>query len=811
MTTVPVNDNSSIKPAHFPEPNSSSQSKRDYYCSFAKQMENLVIIHALYGALDGLSISYSTIKYFFDVSGLSKNPADVSDVMHDWMMSPAGIAIVTTQSIALIAFSLIANLVDDKAKSFPGYISACWPYVRDSIKGIKNAYKGFRSFVLIADVFTGMDMRYMIIPMGLVMGLLAAMNRIALRYLKTKRIDKKNANLDLVQKILEQNGSSFDSHQFNSALKQLKSESLSERLAGLVCAGYAGIVDGFYLYLGVMSLAVLSTPFFIAMACLSLAYCLGCVAIRVYEVYGYQQEVIASRTKCDLAISSKVLQQRLAQLTALLQTPDVNQFEMIVACADSIGTALQEYQKQRHLLQVIERRSYGAAVLAGLTQGLSVYGAMVCAMIVVSMVCSLLAAPFPPALLIAGVLIGLATVIAFVGRALVENHRHLSMEKIIDNNVTVACTQLTEHVGKLKSKALSESFQVAHPSREVLEKLPISSVEKSDVPGWAEVVRSFFSGLTKGQKSVDYTMNPLQELDAAGHYHESRPMMIFIMASAVLHSISLALRALAKSFGREAKKISSSASEPIRSLQQPHKGAIASGIAESMASPPSSDVPGVLPPVLQLNEDARLHSSTVATGGLTVTAEVVHEVAGEVTAPLRATVAQATVIEQVPAEEAELVACSVVELPSQGAVDFCSMVDNTESSRPSFDSCRVLGSALSESRLSVDQLVVLEEGSEKTVLATETPSRLQEEPSPTPPSTPPPKSQRRDVANSAEVTTSTVLVLEPIGYSAQGSLSRTGFFGQRSRTNSNASCVSTQRPSDDVWYDDSLPYPCGVA
>lgn len=158
----------------------------DYARSKAKAIyDETLWIRGLFGALDGLIISYSTFKYVFDFI----SPANVAsaDAMHDWMVTGSGALSVCTGSLAIITLSLVGNLFDDNHKnSLLRSMTAIWPYVRDGFKGLKFAYKGVRSTIQVAQLM-GVDLRSMIFPLGLVLGVAAAANRIWYRSQVTEK------------------------------------------------------------------------------------------------------------------------------------------------------------------------------------------------------------------------------------------------------------------------------------------------------------------------------------------------------------------------------------------------------------------------------------------------------------------------------------------------------------------------------------------------------------------------------------------------------------------------------------------------
>ena len=167
----------------------------------ARMLNEINYIYALYGMMDGLSISYSMVKYIFDL--LPSTNRSSSKMMHDWLLTPEGVAIAALESITLIAFSLLANIYSDNDENaFKRYIAIAWPYCRDSMKGLKNAYKGVRSTILAFNSITDRDINYLIAPVGIVLGLLSVLNRYWMRkYVREPRIAMTKMNAKLLLEI----------------------------------------------------------------------------------------------------------------------------------------------------------------------------------------------------------------------------------------------------------------------------------------------------------------------------------------------------------------------------------------------------------------------------------------------------------------------------------------------------------------------------------------------------------------------------------------------------------------------------------
>ncbi len=78
----------------------------------AKRLHESRWIYGLYGALDGLSKSFSMLKYFFDAY-YANSPLNSADVLHDWSLTSEGIAVMVVESVAFITFSVMGNLYDE--------------------------------------------------------------------------------------------------------------------------------------------------------------------------------------------------------------------------------------------------------------------------------------------------------------------------------------------------------------------------------------------------------------------------------------------------------------------------------------------------------------------------------------------------------------------------------------------------------------------------------------------------------------------------------------------------------------------------
>ncbi|ASQ44671.1 hypothetical protein [Legionella clemsonensis] len=523
----------------------------------AKRLHELRIVYAIYGALDGLSLSYSMIKYTFDLLYGNGN-VSTSDLMHEWMLTPEGIAAAATSTITLVVFAMLANhFQDDDANKFKSYLATVWPYCRDTMKGLKNAYKGFRSAVQVIDLIGGQNLNFMIVPMGLLLGVLSAANRIWFRYQVNIRKDMMKANAKLLDAI--KNSDNLSLAEIEQKHSETKSQSMTLRRQMLLSAAYGGVVDGLYLYVGVLSLCALAPQVFLAMTVFCAVYFIACIATRIYEEYDFQRRLVITQAKIDLALCGKKLEVEFLNLMKSGERIGYEEQKKLFAEQKKLFTEInhlyETFEKKRAYLRELSTLSYSSAFLAGMKNGLAAYGALASLIFGVATILVLASASFPPFLLITCISMGMGFLIAFIAHSLIHAHRHQIKQEAETihnphnqqlNEILVSLKQANDQVKEQIAELKPEKIKTAITDGMVVDPSPQFFFQE-----WFEVVRSFFSGLGKGSKAVDFTMNSFQERGADGHYHDT-PIMVGITAlSALVHGIALALRAQARGFGKD--------------------------------------------------------------------------------------------------------------------------------------------------------------------------------------------------------------------------------------------------------------------
>ncbi len=524
----------------------------------AKKLNDLRIVYSIYGALDGLSLSYSMLKYLFDL--VAENYNSSADMMHDWLMEPGGALAGAASSITLIVFSMLANHFDDGDKNlFKKYIAVVWPYCRDTMKGLKNAYKGVRSAFTVMGLAGGQNLTYLITPVGLLLGGLSIINRTWTRQMVSQRKTMMKENAQLLKEIQNYEGTLEN---LELLLQRIKRQEEKQKKLGLLSAAYGGVVDGLYLYIGILGLCSVSPPVLVAMTIFSSIYVIACVATRMYEEYDFQRRLHIAQAKIELAHSGKKIELLFGQLHRLsIQISDSTsendewqrqQWQMQqTELANQFKDATDSFEKNRDKLCSLTTLSYTSAFLAGVRNALYAYSALASVAFAIGTVLVLTATTFPPSLLIACVNLGLVFLVGFIAHSLICNYQHHSRLKLEQDIKQHRGQSIYDLLTTYKiSKQDMEALQPEKIVTEIVDRAVVDPSPQFFFEEWFEVIRSFFSGVGKGSKAVILTMNRLEVPDINGHTHESGMMLGFIAISAVIHTVVLGLRAYAR-MGRE--------------------------------------------------------------------------------------------------------------------------------------------------------------------------------------------------------------------------------------------------------------------
>src|SRR3990167_6550967 len=354
----------------------------------------LEVASAIYGALDGLNISYSTTKCFFDVC-YADIPTVAPDAMHTWMLTPAGIIIAVSGSLLTMLLACFANYFKKNDPNlFARYCVAIWPYVRDLLKASKNTYRTVRNLFTIMNFLDSGDgnITLWFIP-AVIVGILSIANRMLYRNLTEQRNNLLSENQKLLSTICKFEKISLETHA--AWMRQIQAQAtltLINRTLGFSSMLYSGFVDGLYYYLGVLVIAPLALPVFVAISILSVIYLITAITLKVYTEDAEQKKFRIMKIKLELALMCR---------TELLDAGMVNKNTQLIQCK------LAE-------LRSLETTSRSAVVMSGLKDGLMAYGLIMSIFYGAAAILSLAAISMPQLVIILVAALGLACLIGNV-------------------------------------------------------------------------------------------------------------------------------------------------------------------------------------------------------------------------------------------------------------------------------------------------------------------------------------------------------------------------------------------------------------
>ncbi|MFT4059613.1 MAG: hypothetical protein QM652_08705 [Legionella sp.] len=523
----------------------------------AEQLDKNRTIYEWFNLVDSLSCSCSMLKYAIEVFFPAYNNANT---FRDFLISPQGTAIVISEIFFLVTFSFLACRLesDNSAKNDPvkKFIIGAWPYFRDLMKGMKNAYKAWKAAILIFDTLTGIDARSLIIPLGLIIGVLATANRIYIRYFDDVRKKMQSENEKFLAEILairslntlEKLEAKLEAKLKEKREKQQEIWGMSDeaRIHAFLAKGLGGFIDGIYLYGGLVTLAVLTPQAFLTMSVVSGIYTLVCVISRLYEEYDNQLKLTILQTKCELVLVAKKLEITYVDLLYLEKRKEsltADEKQRVLSRRNNIVSLMRRFEELRKELKYQTTDTYLTAALYGLRQGLFTYGVLAGFLFMVTAVCSISTTAFPPIFLMACISSGLAFIIGVSACMMYNHYQHLKNQpKEADESFYHLVVMKDEIEKNINIRLLSNNvFYDALENGKNPKPSPTYSF-----PKWLEVLRSFFSGISKGNNFALFIGVRLQDRNQQTHEHDVSFMLMLTIFCASVFSFILTARALAK-------------------------------------------------------------------------------------------------------------------------------------------------------------------------------------------------------------------------------------------------------------------------
>lgn len=464
-------------------------------------------IYALFG-LTALSDARNIISYLFELSTESGDSA--SDRMHNWLMTPAGIAIATIESLFLIAFAVIGSYFEDNHPNpVVRALAFIWPYVRESIKALKNGYKGGRSLIFFAVTFgaSALATSSLILPLGISIGIAYLLNRIWYRSMCGERKKMQNMNDALstwttlstrkrqaeleknpllkqaLQKCCDQGlmKKITDDVDARILLGLIHRHQTSNKLKAYLSAGLNGALDGLYLYAGLYLLCSLVPVLAIVINTFAIFFVMLSIVRNIYEEYCFQRKLKLSAYKAEkelLESLPKLSEDEAARLEVVKKKfTQTSTFTFLHALGESVRDSLGLY-----------------CAITGVIFAITLF------------------TPIPLVVVFCAIGVGVSSLVGFACYNLWKTHEHYSKNEQ-------------------------------------------TSVRENKFPDKTEVIRSTASGAKQGAKQASFVLNGLQEQNEQGHYQSSRVIFIVTCVLAFFLSIIYALKALAKGFGRSKREL----------------------------------------------------------------------------------------------------------------------------------------------------------------------------------------------------------------------------------------------------------------
>ncbi|WP_147285494.1 hypothetical protein [Legionella donaldsonii] len=319
-------------------------------------------LFSLYLAIDSGKLSGSMIKYYFDVFLANGDLATKS--MQAWMKTPGGVATATSSGIGLVAFSLLANHFSDKDKNlFKRYIAVTWPYTRDSLKALRNAYRAVSGTFTLMSLLEIEDLRPLIVPAGVLLGGLSILNRVFYRRVAEQRKALLADNEMLLSIVEAIDDASLE--EIKALRQYIKGQSQQLRNHALLSAAAMGIVDGLNPYIGALGLCVLTPNMLTVITVFCGFYLLGNLVMRVYDEINSQRQLNRAQIHVELALYQKemtYLGKQLADGELELNDRVIQKIERLSALHQQLTDKLKE-----------ENALVLSPLLKGLKNGLAAY------------------------------------------------------------------------------------------------------------------------------------------------------------------------------------------------------------------------------------------------------------------------------------------------------------------------------------------------------------------------------------------------------------------------------------------------------
>ncbi|KTD60301.1 transmembrane protein [Legionella santicrucis] len=338
-----------------------------------KNSHQWTYLYALYLGIDNGKLSMSMIKYGFDI--VLANSDLATKAMQEWIKSPMGASITTLIILSTISASLVTHYTIQEDKKPFRIVIILWPYIRDSMKSLRNALRGINSTLNLIFILEFQDIRHLIIPIGIFVGGLSVLNRIWIRYKSDQYHKMLEVNAQLLVDLEKLN--TLSPKQIDRIRRKIAKQSNTLKTCPLLASVLSGLIDGINPYIGSLVLVTCSPSMLLLITSFCGIYFFATLAMRVHEEMNLQQEFLITQKKVELTLLEKeivLLTHSITQLSEYLILYSRHKelfLDEYTTLSIYLNSKLKEQEKERKALSQITHRT--PKCLQGTQLGLNAY------------------------------------------------------------------------------------------------------------------------------------------------------------------------------------------------------------------------------------------------------------------------------------------------------------------------------------------------------------------------------------------------------------------------------------------------------
>lgn len=506
-------------------------------CRLGKIVKSNTFVPQTQSVLDGVNLSQTIHKLVFDIiqslDKCSEQPSKIN-FPQDWLGSPAGLGIAISSTVVFATLALLGNIFDDNDKLLAKrFFAQSWPYIRNSIKIVKNNFKGLRSIFFTIGMFHPEDFTKLFLEIFCITSFFSLL----VRGFNTYQIEKrKNLTLNVLPALLKELDALRDSVFVNipknrKALQSqldkfigLKEKALQQHMSAFVKRSlivtniYCGLIDSLYQFMGLSGFIQLSlSALFIACTAFSAVYVFLGVLTRVVDELENQRRLDVQIVEAEWRVAFY----RLSLLKT--QEPLLDLESEITEAKFALQQAQSELMKRRQF-------SNGVAIFLGIHAGLYAYSALT-TMVLFTITLAGLFSVILPSLMIP-ILMGLSLICGGIA-------------------VFYHCREQSRH----RSILAQENQEFERQFLDVMDikqaRMALKSIKQPSKAPWLrtreflEPVRLMFAGAKKGSGLVEF--NYMDRIN----YDRSPVVAVVAIISMLVHGIIFFLAGLAKYLSKD--------------------------------------------------------------------------------------------------------------------------------------------------------------------------------------------------------------------------------------------------------------------